>query len=673
MFKPIKGGSVEVIKVDFWGQTIEYRCHVPPVGYGINVATGELEKTDILKRSNKKSEQKFERIPLPDWWDRKRAEEKSKQRYDPKYTDQDCEKFRKEEWGRRLRGVWFWNNGELVYITGEHWFFLNWWKFQTKWMDYRNPNRKFFYIWCLCEEDPNSLGLIEVTKRKEGKTARLGCIVYERTSRRMGKHAGIQSKTDDDADEVFAKAVIQPWQSLPDLYRPLWDKSQGTVPQEKLRFFKTSVRGAKADEDTGEEELQSWIDFKNRKVEAYDGPELDTYGSDEAGKLKDVSIWERHDTVRYCSEVDGEFIGKQLYTTTVEEMESGGGEFLKLVNDSNPLERDENGRTKSGMYIYMLPAYETMYYDDYGNPDIARGMQYFMNIRASKANDERALMSHIRKNPFTLAEAFKIDGDKCHYNAYKLNERRAVILAIRDLTKRGNLIWKDGIIDGEVIWEDSPNGRWEASWLPDPKDTNKVDKLSGLWMPKGTHLFISGSDTYDHKSTEDSRNSMAASWVKRRSSFGVGGIAKKYFFKYHFRPAMPEMVYEDMILQCVFFGCQINCENNKPGVLRYFERRGYRNFLLHLPGKKEPGIASTQEHKREASLMVESHIEQHIHTYDFVDQIDQLLEFNIDKTEKYDLVMAMLWTEYGDNYRYQESEEQKEELLEVDDLMNSYN
>lgn len=665
---------MEVIKVDFWGQTIEYRCHVPPVGFGVNVVTGELEKTDILKRSAKPSEQKFERIPIPDWWDEKRAAEKARQRFDREYFDQDCEKFRREEWGRRLRGVWFWNNGKLVYITGLHWFFLNWWKFQSKWMNYRNPNRKLFYIWRLCEEDPNSLGLIEVTKRKEGKTARMGCVVYERTSRVKGKHAGLQSKTDDDAEEVFAKAVVDPWTTLPEIYRPVWDKSQGTVPKEKLRFFRTSVRGSKADEqDSFEEELKSWIDFKNRKVEAYDGPELDTYGSDESGKLRDVSIWERHDTVRYCSEVDGEFIGKQLYTTTVEEMEAGGGEFLRLVKDSNPLERDENGRTKSGLYIYMLPAYETLYYDDYGNPDIEKGMRYFMNIRESKKHDERALMSHIRKNPFTLAEAFKIDGEKCHYNAYKLNERRAVILATRDITKRGNLLWKDGIKDSEVIWVEDPNGRWEASWLPDPKETNRVDKSAGLWAPQNMHVFISGSDTYDHKSTEDSRNSMAASWVKRRAAFGTDALSKKYFFKYHARPAMPEMVYEDLIMQCVFFGCMINCESNKPGVLRYFERRGYSNFLIHYAGRKEPGIPSTQEHKREASLMVQSHVEQYIHTYDFVDQIDQLLEFNIDKTEKYDLVMAMLWTEHADNYRYQEAEEPDEELIEADELLNSYN
>lgn len=673
MFKPIPGGSVEVITVDFWGQKIEYRCHIPPVGYGINVATGELEKTDILQRSKKKSEQKFERIPLPVWWDVKRTEEKKRQKSDRDYVDQDCEKFRREEWGRRLRGVWFYNNGVPVYITGAHWFLLNCWKFQTKWLSYRNPNRKFFYVWRLCEEDPNSLGLIEVTKRKEGKTARMGCIIYERTSRQKGKHAGIQSKTDDDAGEVFAKAVVQPWQSLPDFYRPVWDKSQGTVPQEKLRFFKTSVRGSKADDqDEFDEELQSWIDFKNRKVPAYDGPELDTYGSDEAGKLVDISIWERHDTVRYCSEVDGDFIGKQIYTTTVEDMEAGGGEFLRLVKDSNPMERDENGRTRSGLYIYMLPAYETMFYDDYGNPDIARGMKYFMNIRASKQGDEKALMSHIRKNPFNLAEAFKIDGDKCHYNAYKLNERDSY-LSWNTPTKFGNFFWKGGMKDTTVEWEENPDGRWEISWLPPEEFRNRVERNGGLHHPRNIHKFISGCDTYDHDSTEDNRNSMAASFVKRRvNPAGDDAVSRKYVCKYHHRPPMADMVYEDLIMQSVFFGCGILCESNKPGVLNYFRRRGYEAFLIHIPGYKEPGIPSTADNKREASLMMEAYIEQNINKMDFREWISQLLRFDIKKTGPYDLAMASLWTEYADNYRYFESDPETEEVMEMDQLFQSY-
>lgn len=667
MFKKFKGGEIERI-------CDRFDCWIPPVGMGINTLTGELEPTDIIKRSPKKSEQYWERQPLPEWWKEKRRAERRRQKIDPDYIDQDCERYRQMEWGRRLRGVWVYINGKPVYITGTHYFYLNWWRFQGKFMDYRDPNRKFFYVWDYCVEDPDCLGLIEITKRKEGKTARAGCILYEYISRTPSKHGGIQSKTDPDAKEVFDKAVVHPWQKLPDFYRPIYDTGKGDTPGEMLKFFRPSVKGKAAlDIEDMDEALESFIDFKPRGVDAYDGPELHRYVSDESGKLKDVSIRDRHNTVMLCSEVDGEYVGKQLYTTTVEEMTSGGGEFLKLVNDSDFNKRNANGRTITGLYVYFLPAYETLYYDRYGMPDKARGMQYFVNSREALKNDEKNLQSFIRKNPFTLDECFSTDSDNCLYNAYKLTEREKFLRWNTENSQFGNFIWKDGIKDSEALWEPSPAGRWEVSWLPDEKDRNRVQKEGNLFYPRNSHQFISGSDTYDHNSTEDNRNSKAASFVKRRMNpAGEDHTSRKYVVKYHARPPIADMVYEDMIIQCFFFGCQILCESNKPGILNYFDRRGYRNFLVHIPGYKEPGIPSTQDNKREASLMVEAYIEQNILKMDFIMQIVQLLGFDIKKTEKYDLVMAMLWTEYADNYRYFEMEEEKDELIDVDELMRTY-
>jgi hypothetical protein len=674
MFSPIKGGTVEVIQVDFWGEIIEYKCWIPPVGYGINVITGELERTDVIKRSNRKADQYFERIPLPDWWKEKRRAEERRQKSDPEYIDHDCEEYRQQEWGRRLRGFWFYNNGIPVYITGLHWFCVNWWRFQGKWLSYRNSNRRFFYVWQYCVEDPDCLGLIECTKRKEGKTARLGCIIYEYISRTNSKHGGIQSKNDVDAQEVFDKAIIQPWKQLPDFYRPVYDVSKGSSPKSELRFFKPSVRGLKAlNIDDSEKELQSFIDFKPSNVDAYDGPELHVYGCDEASKLKDISIVERHSTVRFCSEVDGQFVGKHIYTSTIEEMESGGGEFLKLVQGSNPNKRNANRQTKTGLYIYMLPAYETLYYDKYGMPDEVAGRQYYMNTRESLAGDEKELQSFIRKNPFSLAEAFKIDGSGCHYNAFKLTERDSVLAAFGAKLERGNFMWENGRKNTRVVWEPNPAGRWEVSWMPEEKDRNLFEKDGTLYYPRNIAQFISGSDTYDHDDTEDSRNSKAASFVKRRMNpMGEDGTSRKYICKYNARPPLVDDMYEDLLMQSVFFGCGILCENNKPGILQHFKRRGFGPFLIQLPGYKEPGIPSTQENKREASLMVEAYIEREIHKMDFRDQIFHLLKFNIKKTTKWDLAMATLWTEYADNYRYFEVEAKEEELVEADQFMRTY-
>jgi hypothetical protein len=42
---------------------------------------------------------------------------------------------------------------------------------------------------------------------------------------------------------VLFKAVVQPWQKLPDFFRPVFDTMKGDAPKDELRFFATSKRG----------------------------------------------------------------------------------------------------------------------------------------------------------------------------------------------------------------------------------------------------------------------------------------------------------------------------------------------------------------------------------------------------------------------------------------------
>src|SRR3989304_6521680 len=61
-----------------------------------------------------KEKQKFIPTPLPPdimQWDKKSRDE-----------------FEDNEWKKRNNGYWFWNNGELQWLTGTNYFYINWWK-----------------------------------------------------------------------------------------------------------------------------------------------------------------------------------------------------------------------------------------------------------------------------------------------------------------------------------------------------------------------------------------------------------------------------------------------------------------------------------------------------------------------------------------------------------------
>ena len=78
MFYPVEGGSVIEINDNAFG--FVYKCHVPPVGYGVNAITGKLEFVGMPELNPVPEENYFRRYYLPKDWKQKREAEKRKQK-----------------------------------------------------------------------------------------------------------------------------------------------------------------------------------------------------------------------------------------------------------------------------------------------------------------------------------------------------------------------------------------------------------------------------------------------------------------------------------------------------------------------------------------------------------------------------------------------------------------
>ena len=642
MYIPIPNGSVEVI----YG----YECHVPPVGYGCHSVTGEIIKTDILKRSNKDADQYWERTPLPDKYKQWQKEQEAtrKKSLDEDYVHPQLQAFIEQEWNRRMVGVWFYNNGVPTYLTGLNYYYINWWQIDIGYPSYRDTDREFFYVLQNWIEDPRCGGGVDAEKRRGGKTYKGGCFITEDITRNANCEAGIQSKTATDArDVVFKKAVVSPFKKLPDFFRPVFDTSKGITPTSELKFANTTKKGSKALDDLDKPELNSVIDWASSEIFAYDGRKKRRMFQDEVGKTKDVDIYERHQVVRYCLETDGEWTGKALYSTTVEDMASGGSAFKKLWMDSDPNQRDSNGHTKTGLYRFFLPAYRTLYHDKYGFADEARAREYFMNRREAYKNDPHTLSGEIRKNPFTEAEMFRVDGEKCLYNPELLNQRLSDLEWRTNLTERGDFQWKDGKRDTQVIWVKNKNGRFEICWnFEKAGESNAVFKRGNAYYPNNKASFVIGSDPFDHDVTIDSRRSMGAAYCLRKfkSANEDSPYNNAFVCKYHGRPPMASIFYEDMLMMAVYYGCQILFENNKIGWKSYFITRGYESFLMKLKGATEYGIHANPKTKQEMAEVTEEYIETDIQKVFYKSLVQDWLEFDINNSTKFDESMAAGWT-----------------------------
>lgn len=698
MFYPIEGGSVYEVPDNSFGYI--YKCQLPPIGYGVNSITGELEKTDIIRRSDIDEECYWQRYSLPLDWKLKRAAEKERQKIDKYYIDPYLENIRTTQWSRRLCGVWFHNYNpkkkatELYYVTGTHYLYATFWKFQGKFMDFRINDLEAWYVIKYCETDPNCLGINEITKRKLGKTAKLGCWIYERTSRPpYNQHAAFQSKADPDAEEVMKKAIVQPWQKLPDFFRPIYDLMKGDDPNE-LRFFHTSRRGSTAETEREDEEaLESWIEYGASGESVLDGMELVSYGSDESGKTKrPVSIKERQNVVRYCQEIDGEFIGKAYYTTTVEveKNEEENYEFQEMTQMSNPFERDDNGRTMTGLYTYFLPAQKGMYFDKYGYPDEARAITYLLNTR-KKYEEEgktRDLSSFKRKNPMNFKEAFSADGTTSLYDPEILNEQLDFISWRNDLTEKGNLKWykdspftievekEDGTketILNKIVWEKHPNGKFEkvANWWP--KEANKVIDKNGTYLPNNNNNFRIGYDTFKYDKTKDRRRSNAAAFVYQiKDDLFPTEYDEMFTLRYSFRPSSRRIANMDVLMMAWLCGCQMLVEKNAGDhYVEHYKEWKCNGFLMWMPGESEPGITTDGKGNVVQNICnyTEQYQNEHIKKVYFKTLIRKetgWLDFKVEDTQQFDEPMAAGFTLIAvKGKKYQKSQDNKRTIEDI--------
>jgi len=641
MYKKIPGGSCMTVQ--------QLTCWIPPVGFGTHSVTGEIGPVDIIKRSNIAKNQYWEPQTIPDDYEEAADLEAERCKTEPLYVNNILESIRQREWRRRMYGVWVYINGDPVYLPGIFYFFLNYWPLDTGLPDFRRIDLEYFMFWQYCVEDPNCFGLLEVCKRRNGKSYRGACIVYEAVSRTKRALGGIQSKNQGDAQDVFDKAIVPQFQSLPSFFRPIWDDSLGSTPKGKLRFYKTSKKGKEATRNLKSEELKSQLDYRDAKPKAYDGTKTYRLLLDESGKVEHDVI-KRHLVLKHCC-LDNKrrIVGKMIVTSTVEEI-GVRFRFDELWYQSNPAEREVNGQTKSGLYHFFMSAARSGDFDIYGEPQEAETLASIMADRASQKDNPSDLIDLIRKEPLYAEEAFKTANDACHFNLLKLNDRLSGIMPYKDsLTERGNFVWANGERDTKVLWQKDPQGRWEIlrSFMLKAEETNLLEKRGTLYFPKNNHRFGSSCDPYDHNMTEDNRRSNGASLVKQISNINnhADPFINAYVVKYLARPLTADILWEDMIKQSVYFGCQILVENNKRGIIRYFEDRGYGPFLQRLPGYKEAGIPATEDNKHTALFFVEEQVENNSDKIFFIDLLNDLIKFDVTKTQKFDIGMACLWVE----------------------------
>ena len=654
MYEKIEGGTI----IDIQG----LKCNLPPDGYVYNIITKQLEFRGIYERDKNISEQYWKRIPMPSWYTdtMKKWDEFDKKKKDDEleFYDERLEEFKRQEWDRRLNGFWYMNNGVPTYLTGLHYLYLQWWSIDIGYPKFRIPDLEKFYFMEYCIQDPLCMGMLEVTKRRFGKSFVAGLFVTEYTTRTKMTNGGIQSKTGSDAKKFFAKTVVNPFRRLPKFFRPEYDMSLGVNPKSEMRFQKTNVRGKKAEENVDKDELGSVIDHQSADTVAYDGQKLHRYVADECGKTTEVNVYDRHEVVRYCLlDDEGQIIGKALYTTTVEKLtteKDGVQDAFKLLwEESNQEKRQDNGTTSSGLYRFFMSAKRTRNFDDFGHPDEEKTLAQILADRDTVKNNQRALSARIRKEPLTIDEAFSTDSDKCIFNVMNIGARESYLKENPKL-KRHVIFYRD--IDQVVRWREindkEEDFHWVITQFPQAGEENKHTYDVKTRKPARVSDGAIAIDGYSN-SQGGKYGSKASAWIGRRYDLLKPEDTGKAIGHLYGRPQIKETLHEQVLLAAEFYGYQAWYEHNSDDYLSYFRDRGRVGYLGSYPistidpAKRETadrhkGFPTTPFSLTKQNDVGIMYFESHIDSIDFENLLEDAKKFDPNNRTDYDITVSFL-------------------------------
>ena len=609
---------------------------------GLRIALPK-EPSRCLQRHKNKSEQYWERIELP--------KPLSKIQSIFQWNDMPTEfknqwvEYIESEFDRREYGAWFMSNGVPTYITGAHYMYLQWTSIDVGYPDFRDANRILFLFWEACKADNRSFGMDYLKIRRSGFSFMSSSECVNTGTLAKDSRIGVLSKTGSDAKKMFTDKVVPIANRLPFFFKPIQDGMDKPKTELAFRIPASKITKKNMFESTNDElyGLDTTIDWKNTDDNSYDGEKLLLLVHDESGKwIKPNNILNNWRVTKTCLRLGSKIIGKCMMGSTSNALAKGGDNFKKLYEDSNVLSRNKNGQTKSGLYSLFIPMEWNMegFIDRFGLPVFRKpsvpvlgidnelihngAIDYWQNEVESLKNDPDALNEYYRQFPRTESHAFRDESKQSIFNLTKIYQQidyNDSIIMDHHLT-RGNLSWKNGVKDTEVMFNPDTRGRFYISWTPEKGIHNNVESKNGIKYPGNKHMGAFGCDSYDISGVVGGGGSNGALHGKTMFHIDKGPV-NEFFLEYIARPQTAEIFFEDVLKACVFYGMPILIENNKPRLLYHFKNRGYRGFCMNRPDKhynklskteKElGGIPNSSEDVKQAhAAAIESYIEEHI-------------------------------------------------------------
>lgn len=533
---------------------------------------------------------------------------------------------------RRQQGIFFMNNGEVTYLTGDHYFALQWCAFDgaknhvethSKYGSYLQFQRDFFYFYIIAETTPFGYGGYFIKPKKTGITQCMAAICLNRATMMRNKNIKIMSTDEKNCKKVNFRYISYAIQHLPAILCP----SIGTLNLGQVYFAPEEVAKTKKalSKQTNNEYLYSDISTIATVYNAFDQSLNYIAWSDEFPKIDKPK--DTHNPTIASVKLGFDRYGTVFYTSYVPENKGEDGKIVsqtaireakELYFDSklSTIESNTN-MTKSKLICHTLTVQEGNFgmVDKYGKPKVSEIWAALEeNYNASK-HDINQLISYKKQNPTNEDEPWMEGGEnKSIFNVIRLGMR------MKDIQMQ-QAAGTFPVVTGELLWAKQPKYN-EHTRTYDFKDCyvyfrQDVDKEIIQGKPRGNFHFYRNSElpseSYNNFSTDrynrlrkptidtpfflsldptnyglkklisaGSQNALMCFLLpnaKLDATFGKK-VSHRLCMQYLCRRDKPDDTVWDIIKAVIFFGCYILIEGNMPGIATRMIELGLGNYIL---------------------------------------------------------------------------------------------
>lgn len=518
----------------------------------------------------------------------------------------------KEEVRRCRKGFYFMNRGVLTYITGKHYFYLQYWKLEDDiYPEFRDVDRRWFLFLDFWEKVLWCLGIVRGKKRREGASSQATsnliyeCIFFKNTN------SGLVSKSEKDSKETFTEMVAKGYRELPFFLKPKLLNRENSVTELVFEYISS---------DPKEKSARSKINYRAPVLNAYDRGRLSRVLLDEFGKLEaDIPASVLFAILKKVLVKGVKRVGFAEMPSTVNSWKKGGSEFKKIWDGADQFHKVGNV-TANRLVKYLSAAWDGYegFIDEYGisvtdaptdeqykylvdkwvvkdehtgdviseltEDDIKLGSKQYVLVKRRAGLTGTELEEEIRQNPCDEKEMFMAANVDCAFDGAAITNRLE-FLKENPVYKRSVLFYKD--LDGVVKWRDIKKGEesfcWKMTWFPSENKQNNHHTEGLFPSPDNFGDGAIAVDSYSNTQGGRKYGSKASALMGRKFDILDPLNSGKAFGHLYGRPAEKDDLHEQVLFAAMFLGFKVWYEHTADDYYGYFKDRGMLNYLGSYP------------------------------------------------------------------------------------------